>query len=202
MKFQIDKQKLSDDQLLFLANFEIYFKQYVEKVLASYPDLGVIPCWNIMERKEQFFILESNADFGIKDSLYVNSKIESYIKSKLFVDFPECSLLLNIKYRMIPQEKENKKANSEPRNENNDDGLPTFLPQTPRYSFEQINGWYLVKDIRNGQLIKTLFCLTGYFIFFFLVYWRIAISHFPNIYKIQVLLHLSLRGALYLRYMV
>lgn len=36
------------------------------------------------------------------------------------------------------------------------------------YSFEQINGWYLVKDIRNGQLIKTLFCLTGYFIFFFL----------------------------------
>lgn len=138
MKFQIDKQKLSDDQLLFLANFEIYFKQYVEKVLASYPDLGVIPCWNIMERKEQFFILESNADFGIKDSLYVNSKIESYIKSKLFVDFPECSLLLNIKYRMIPQEKENKKANSEPRNENNDDGLPTFLPQTPRYSFEQI----------------------------------------------------------------
>ena len=61
MKFQIDKQKLSDDQLLFLANFEIYFKQYVEKVLASYPDLGVIPCWNIMERKEQFFILESNA---------------------------------------------------------------------------------------------------------------------------------------------
>ena len=48
MKFQIDKQKLSDDQLLFLANFEIYFKQYVEKVLASYPDLGVIPCWNIM----------------------------------------------------------------------------------------------------------------------------------------------------------
>ena len=83
MKFQIDKQKLSDDQLLFLANFEIYFKQYVEKVLASYPDLGVIPCWNIMERKEQFFILESNADFGIKDSLYVNSKIESYINSNL-----------------------------------------------------------------------------------------------------------------------
>lgn len=138
MKFQIDKQNLSNDQLLFLANFEMSFRQYLEQLLVSYPNLGVTPSWNVVERKDRLFILESNADFDINDSLYINSKIESYIKSKLFVDFPECSLVLNIKYRMIPQEKENKKLNSEPRKENSDDGLPTFLPQSPRYSFEQI----------------------------------------------------------------
>lgn len=138
MKFQIDKQNLSNDQLLFLANFEMSFRQYLEQLLVSYPNLGVTPSWNVVERKDRLFILESNADFDINDSLYINSKIESYIKSKLFVDFPECSLVLNIKYRMIPQEKENKELNSEPRKENSDDGLPTFLPQSPRYSFEQI----------------------------------------------------------------
>ncbi len=138
MKFQIDKQRLSDDQLLFLANFELSFKQYVEKILADYPHLGVTPIWSVEERKDKFFILESNADFDVKDSLFVNSKIESYVKSKLFVDFPVCSLLLNIKYRMIPQESQAPKVNSEPRQENSEDGLPTFLPQTPRYSFEQI----------------------------------------------------------------
>lgn len=82
--------------------------------------------------------MESNADFDIKDSLCVNSKIESYINTKLFLDFPECSLSLIIKYRMLPQEKENNEKVNESGSVKNEDGLPTFLPQTPRYTFEQI----------------------------------------------------------------
>ena len=138
MKFLIDKQKLSADQQLYLANFEFSVKQYIESKLKKYPTLGVTPIWSVVERKDKFFILESNADFDIKDSLFVNSNIDSYIKAKLFVDFPECSLLLNIKYRMIPQEKENKEEANRSNHVKNDDGLPTFLPQTPRYSFDQI----------------------------------------------------------------
>ena len=92
MKFLIDKQKLSSDQQLYLANFELSIKQYIESVLKNYPSLGVTPIWSVVERKDNFFILESNADFDIKDSLFVNSNIDSYIKAKLFVDFPECSL--------------------------------------------------------------------------------------------------------------
>lgn len=138
MKFQIDKQKLSEDQLLFLTNIELSLNQYIGKILADYPNLGVTPVWSVVERKDSFFILESNAGFDIKDSLYVNSKIEGYINSKLYVDFSECSLLLSIKYRMISQEPQKQKGNSEPHQENSNDGLPTFLPQTPRYSFDQI----------------------------------------------------------------
>ena len=138
MQFLIDKQIISADQQLYLANFEFSVKQYIESILKKYPTLGVTPIWSVVERKDKFFILESNADFDIKDSLFVNSNIDSYIKAKLFVDFPECSLLLNIKYRMIPQEKENKEEANRLNQVKNDDGLPTFLPQTPRYSFDQI----------------------------------------------------------------
>lgn len=138
MKFQIDKQKLSEDQLLFLANFELSLKQYIEKILADYPNLGVTPIGSVVERKDNFLIFESNADFDIKDSLYVNSKIEGYIKNKLYVDFPECSLLLSVKYRVISQGSQEQKETCEPRQESSNDGLPTFLPQVSRYSFEQI----------------------------------------------------------------
>ena len=137
MKFLIDKQKLSADQQLYLANFELSVKHYIESKLKNYPTLGVTPVWSVTERKE-FFILESNADFDIQDSLSLNSDIESFIKAKLFVDFPECSLSLSIKYRMIPLDKGNRKQEAESNQVKNEDGLPTFLPQTPRYTFEQI----------------------------------------------------------------
>ena len=138
MKFLIDKQKLSADQQLYLANFELSVKHYVESKLKNYPTLGVTPVWSVTERKDEFFILESNADFDIQDSLSLNSDIESFIKAKLFVDFPECSLSLSIKYRMIPLYKGNRKQEAESNQVKNEDGLPTFLPQTPRYTFEQI----------------------------------------------------------------
>lgn len=138
MKFLIDKQKLSADQQLYLANFELSVKHYIESKLKNYPTLGVTPVWSVTERKDEFFILESNADFDIQDSLSLNNDIESFIKAKLFVDFPECSLSLSIKYRMIPVDKGNNKKEAESNQVKNEDGLPTFLPQTPRYSFEQI----------------------------------------------------------------
>lgn len=149
MKFLIDKQKISAEQQLYLANFELSVKQYIESILKDYPTLGVTPTWSVVERKDKFFILESNADFDIKDSLCVNSKIESYINTKLFLDFPECSLSLIIKYRMLPQEKENNEKVNESGSVKNEDGLPTFLPQTPRYTFEQI---ILPKDTKDRIL--------------------------------------------------
>ena len=119
-------------------------------VLRDYPTLGVTPNWSVVERKDKFFIIESNAGFDIKDSLFVNSKIESYINTKLFLDFPECSLLLKIKYSMLPQEKENIEKVNGANQEKNDDGLPTFLPQTAE------NGGY--PPTQNGD-IRSLFWL-------------------------------------------
>ena len=58
MKFQIDKQKLSEDQLLFLANFELSLKQYIEKILADYPNLGVTPIGSVWSGKIIFLFLK------------------------------------------------------------------------------------------------------------------------------------------------
>lgn len=136
MKYQINVQILSAQQQLFLENFEIELKRYIGKLLENKPSLSVTPVWEVEQRSEKFYSVESNANFDIKDSLFVNSKIEDYLKNKLIVDFPECSLLLNLKYRSVETHDEEKTPDG--KNVDQNDGLPTFLPQEPRYSFEQI----------------------------------------------------------------
>ena len=143
MKFEIDSKKLSEEQRLFLVNLDMMLRQYVAKTLTKYPNLGVTLNWKVTDRIDKFWTLESNADLDIKDSFNVNSMIKSYLDDKLIVDFQNCSLLLNVKYRTIPLESE---ANSGQKFQSNgnslgkkdEDGLPNFLPQTPRYTFDQI----------------------------------------------------------------
>lgn len=136
MKYQINVQILSAQQQLFLENFEIELKRYIGKLLENKPSLSVTPVWEVEQRSEKFYSVESNANFDIKDSLFVNSKIEDYLKNKLIVDFPECSLLLNLKYRSVKVHEAEKKSDEKGVEQN--DGLPTFFPQEPRYSFDQI----------------------------------------------------------------
>lgn len=136
MKYQINIQILSAQQQLFLENFEIELKRYIGKLLESKPSLSVTPVWAVEQRSEKFYSVESNAGFDIKDSLFVNSKIEDYLKNKLIVDFPECSLLLNLKYRSVEMHDVEKTPDG--KNADQNDGLPTFLPQEPRYSFDQV----------------------------------------------------------------
>lgn len=143
MKFEIDSKKLSEEQRLFLVNLDMMLRQYVAKTLTKYPNLGVTLNWKVTDRMDKFWTLESNADLDIKDSFSVNSMIKSYLDDKLIVDFQNCSLWLNVKYRTIPLESE---ANSGQKFQSNgnslgkkdEDGLPNFLPQTPRYTFDQI----------------------------------------------------------------
>ena len=67
MKFLIDKQTLSADQQLFLANFELSVKQYIELVLRDYPTLGVTPNWSVVERKDKFFTKVSQVKIHKRD---------------------------------------------------------------------------------------------------------------------------------------
>lgn len=137
MKYQIDIQNLLSGQQLFLENFEMELKRYITKMLENYPSLVVTPVWTVKERADKFYSVDSDASFSVKDSLFVNSKIEDYLKSKLVVDFPECSLFLSLKYRIRETDKMDK-GNSQGQKECQDDDLPTFLPQNPRFSFDQI----------------------------------------------------------------
>lgn len=137
MEYIIDPQNLSKEELLYLENFELELRQYITAVLKQHPDLGVTPYWRVCPRRATFIEIESNAKFDIKDSLSVQSGVENFIKNRLKIDLPECSLKLSVSYKHIAsgqnlQKEGNATMNSE------SDRLPDFLPQKPRYSFEQI----------------------------------------------------------------
>lgn len=137
MNYQIDIKSLSSEQQIYLENFEIQLVRYIEKEVHNYKNLGITPVWTVKQRGIKFVEIESNADFNINDSLFIQSKIESYVSKKLKVDFSECSLLLTLKFRKIDSAFQQVKENT-PDEKKADDGLPTFLPQSPRYSFDQV----------------------------------------------------------------
>ncbi len=135
MNYQIDISRLSSEQQLYLENFEEGLVRFITKELKDIPNLGVTPSWTVKQRGPQFIEFDHNANFSIDNSLLLQSKIESYVTQKLKVNFSECTLLLNVKYRYIMDAE--KSAVVTPQ-QKPDDGLPTFLPQTPRYTFDQV----------------------------------------------------------------
>lgn len=147
MNYNIDIQKLSSEQQLYLENFEQGLIQYITREIQGCLDLSVTPKWEVNPRGSKFYQIDHNASFDIKDSLLIQSKIEGYIRQKLKLEFCECSLLLNVTYRkkdktgIVGVQTQNASQQTKA-----DDGLPTFMPQSPRYSFDQI---ILPEDTRN-----------------------------------------------------
>lgn len=139
MKYVVDPGVLSEEQKLYLENFEMRLRQIIRKSLDDIFDLSVTPSWEVIPRDVSFFEKTDNADFSINNSLAVDAKIDSFIKKNLVVDFKECSLRLDVQYKK--KESSNgtaSEANPTFEKTKENDGLPTFIPQTPRYSFDQI----------------------------------------------------------------
>lgn len=137
MEFIIEKTILSIDQILYLENFEFALRKFIEKELHAFPTLAVTPTWKVKSHSSKFLEIEHNADFDFNGSLAIANKVELYINKHLNIEFSECSLLLTLKFRTIEQSGTNsgKRGNDSIQKE---ETLPTFLPQVPRYKFEQI----------------------------------------------------------------
>lgn len=134
MEYHIEAVKIPSVVQIYLDDFEKGLRSFVANELKSHTQLGVTLKWDVSERGESFWRVESNADISISDSLSVQSRIDDYLKRNLQVDFPECSLLLKVTYRKRRPEESN---NNMQRNTPND-GLPDFIPQKPRFTFDQI----------------------------------------------------------------
>lgn len=134
MEYHIEAAKIPSVVQIYLDDFEKGLRSFVANELKSHTQLGVTLKWDVSERGESFWRVESNADISISDSLSVQSRIDDYLKRNLQVDFPECSLLLQVTYRKRRPEESN---NNMQRNTPND-GLPDFIPQKPRFTFDQI----------------------------------------------------------------
>lgn len=142
IRYEIDSEGLSLQEKLFFENLEMDFKQEVAKMLANYKHLRVLPQWVVRSRKNSFFTLHSNACIEIADSLSLHQLIRNHMDRRLAnIDFEACSLTLDIVYEKREENKMQETKTME--------GLPTFLPQTPRFSFEQI---ILPEDTRKRIL--------------------------------------------------
>lgn len=142
MEYQVNAINIPSDIQIFLENFEDKLNLFVAGEINSHQQLGVMLRWFVVKRGDHFITVENNADFSIKDSLLVQSKIQGYLDKKLQVDFPECSLSLKVTYRTIQNEVTNKAL---PKNVLND-GLPDFVTLKPRFTFDQM---ILPEDIRE-----------------------------------------------------
>lgn len=142
MEYQVNAINNPSEIQIFLENFEDKLNLFVAGEINSHQQLGIMLRWFVVKRGDHFINVETNADFSIKDSLFVQSKIQGYLDKKLQVDFPECSLSLKVTYRIIQNEDANKAL---PKNVLND-GLPDFVAQKPRFSFDQM---ILPDDIRK-----------------------------------------------------
>ncbi len=141
MNFLIDRNKLSEDKIIYLENFDFELRKFIGKELQAYPSLAVSPIWEVKDRCAKFFDIKHNADFDKNGSLAIVNKVMLYIKSRLLVEFSECSLFLTLNFRQIQIEETTQQLFKESKEKTpvtKNDETPSFLPQKPRYRFEQI----------------------------------------------------------------
>ncbi|MGN0029434.1 MAG: AAA family ATPase [Marinilabiliaceae bacterium] len=150
MNYSIDKSKLAPEDLRWLSNFEYDFLDKVQKLLnGKFASLAVTPDLAVVERKkgEPFLCFESNASFGITDSLALDLKIQGVLDA-LTKDYQPANATLRVKlsYRS--------KADGEaaPTAKKADDGLASFAPETPRYTFDQI----IIPDETRKRIMDAL----------------------------------------------
>ena len=138
MKYCVNKNKLSEDQILYIENLEGGLRTFLQKRLNDYQNLSIIPTWEAREYNGKFINIEHNASFDIDGSFALFNATESFLSNKVSVELSDFSLSLTLtfKNKEKPKSKDDNGINTEQTKPT--DGLPTFLPVTPRYDFEQI----------------------------------------------------------------
>lgn len=150
MNYSIDKSKLAPEDLRWLSNFEYDFLDKVQKLLnGKFSSLAVTPDLAVVERKkgEPFLCLDSNASFGVPDSLTLNMKIQGVLDA-LTKDYQPASAALRVKLSYRSKEG----GEAAPNAKKADDGLASFAPETPRYTFDQI----IIPDETRKRIMDAL----------------------------------------------
>ena len=152
MKYTYPKEKLTQEQIIYLENIEHDLKRVLENAVKKYDNLAITPCFEVIDRKGEFCIFEDNAGFSIPHSFVVSDGFRKYVAKKIKVDFKECSILFKLTFRDVSKE------SGESKNETmtdsgvgevlkdigkkfftkEDDGLPEFIPIKPLYDISQI----------------------------------------------------------------
>lgn len=126
---------ITKEQLLLLNNVEKECLDFVKGLLNSveFRHIKVALQWCVERFESKNLIISHNASFSLKGSLKMVSLISSFLEnSNLNIIIPHDTLFLTLDFKekeeIVPAQV-NKKLEEETNN---------FLPQEPRYSFEQI----------------------------------------------------------------
>jgi SpoVK/Ycf46/Vps4 family AAA+-type ATPase len=138
MKYLINKETLSEQQVLYIENLEGGLITFLQGKINNYPNLTILPKWEVKEHNGEFINIDHNASFDLDGSFALLNSAESYLDSKASIKLSDCSLFLNLTFNKKDNKTLNQTSESKQDSPNSNDGLPTFLPVTPRYNFEQI----------------------------------------------------------------
>jgi SpoVK/Ycf46/Vps4 family AAA+-type ATPase len=138
MKYLINKETLSEQQVLYIENLEGGLITFLQGKINNYPNLTILPKWEVKEHNGEFINIDHNASFDLDGSFTVYNAVESFLNKKVNIELSDCSLFLNLTFNKKDNKTLNQTSESKQDSPNSNDGLPTFLPVTPRYNFEQI----------------------------------------------------------------
>ena len=138
MKYIINKDSLSEQQVLYIENLEGGLITFLQRKVNDYPNLSILPKWEVKEHNGEFINIEHNASFDLDGSFALLNSAESYLDNKVSIKLSDCSLFLNLTFNKKEDKTLNQTTETKKESSNSNDGLPTFLPVTPRYNFEQI----------------------------------------------------------------
>lgn len=133
MNYSIDKAKIAPDDLRWFSNLEHDLIGEIQRLInAKGQNLLLSPTLTVVERKagEPFLRFESNAGFEVQNSLHISLKIKEWLEAH--TDYQPANAALSVALTFRPRPADEAKAAGA------DDGLSTFIPETPRYTFDQI----------------------------------------------------------------
>lgn len=134
----IKMEGLTQNQLLLLGQFEKGIVTYIRKCLSQCDNkqlqVSVGMVLKPRTTEEAPFNLTSNATFSISNSFDIVAKAKDYVEvSGLEAMIPTGFLHIDLNFK----EKEKEEPMNPPKNDDKDE-TPTFLPQTPKYSINQV----------------------------------------------------------------
>lgn len=149
MKYSIDKSKLPPEDIRWLSNLEHDFIDEVQMVvnMSAELDWELAHIVSVVERKkgEPFINLETNAGWKIPGSLHVNLTLKEWFEKR--IDYEPANVALSVKLTFRAKTADEQKTKSA-----SDDGLSTFIPETPRHTFDQI----IIPDETRKQIMDSL----------------------------------------------
>ena len=131
---------LTDNQLLLLEHFEKGITSYIRKCLNECANkrlqVSVGMALKRREGDEPAYKLTSNAAFSISDSFYIEAKTKEYIEvAGIDAIVPTGHLRIDLNFK---EKEETAQKDDENIEKKKNDETPSFFPQTPKYSLDQV----------------------------------------------------------------